>query len=253
MVPDPSFEVAVNDDAEYGDRLVVGVSIPALAGLTAADYLVDRLDAERIGHVTASGLPSLAPFENGRPRPHTRLYGAPDADLTVLVGELFVPVGAAEAYADGILAWAGAAGVEEVTLLAGVPYPHAPEEHAVYFVATDEYRERRLADGDLTALGGGFLDGIHGELLSRAAEGTAPPTGALVTPSHPPGPDLEAALLFVDALEETHGIDVDTEKLKQLSADVKRHYEEMAKRLEAMSEGSTAMDGRDYPEDRAYM
>lgn len=136
-------------------------------------------------------------------------------------------------------------------MLAGVPYPHAPEEHAVYYVATDEYRERRLSDTDVQALGGGFLDGAHGELLSRTAEGSAPPTGALVTPSHPPGPDLEAALLFVGALEGIYGLTVDAGELERLSADVRRHYEEMAKRLEAMTEGSATMEGRDLPEDRA--
>lgn len=252
MGPDPTFEVEVDPDATPGSRLVVGTAAPAMVGLTAVDYLVDQRGAEQVGHVTVDGYPSMAPFSDGIARPHTRLYDVPGDDLSVLVGELFVPVPAAEAYADGLLSWVESAGVTDLTLLSGIPYPHAPEDHDVYYVATEAYRDRHLAETEVRSLAGGFLDGLAGELMSRSVSGSAPPVGALVTPSHPPGPDLEATLLFVEALESILGVEVDTGELKQLSAEVRKRYEEMAKRLEAMSEGGS-MDSRDYPEDRAYM
>jgi len=45
----------------------------------------------------------VTPFENGRPRRHTRLFSRADLDVTVLVGELFVPPMASPALADAIV------------------------------------------------------------------------------------------------------------------------------------------------------
>lgn len=253
MSPEPSFEFQIEPGTTVGSRLLVGTSAPAMSGLTAVDYVVDQFGADPIGHVTARGYPSLAPFAEGTPRPHTRLYDVPGTDLTVLVGELFVPVGVAGAYADGLVEWADDAGIEDVTMLLGIPYPHAPEEHGVYHVATDEYRERHLVDAGIEGLAGGFLDGLAGEIANRSVGGTAPPAGVLVTPSHPPGPDLSAALLFVEALNEVHDLSIDTGELEELSSELKRHYEELAERLEAMNEAAGSAESRDYAEDRAFM
>jgi len=79
-----------------------GFSTFSLAGLTAVDYLIDHLELEPTGCVTADGVPSVTPFENGRPRRHTRLFSRPDLDVTVLVAELFVPPTASPALADAI-------------------------------------------------------------------------------------------------------------------------------------------------------
>jgi uncharacterized protein len=43
------------------------------------------------GHVAVGGLPTVTPFENGRPRRHAREFPRPDLDSTALVVELFVP------------------------------------------------------------------------------------------------------------------------------------------------------------------
>ena len=76
------------------ETLLAGFSEFGLAGLTAVHYLVDQLDLEETGHITAENLPSIAPFSGGVSRHHTRLLSRSDFDLTVLVSELFVPLGA---------------------------------------------------------------------------------------------------------------------------------------------------------------
>lgn len=253
MSPEITFEVETDADADPGRSLVVGTLAPGMAGLTAADYLASELETERIGHVSVDGYPSRAPFADGAPRPHTRIYDVTGSDLAVLVNELFVPVFAAGPFVDGLLEWTTAAGIEDLTLFSGIPYAHGPEEHAVHYVATGGYRERRLADADLAGLAGGMLEGVAGELLARGVEGSGPEVGALVTPIHPPGPDLEAALRFLGSMEPVHGMDVDTTRLEQLSAEARRRYEEMANQLEAMRDSEESMDSRNYSVDRAYM
>ncbi|MFB6206682.1 MAG: PAC2 family protein [Haloglomus sp.] len=73
------------------ETLVCGFSSLGLAGLTAANYLVEQLVLEQVDYIDVEQFPAIAPFENGVPRRHTRLFGAEDSDLTGLVGELFVP------------------------------------------------------------------------------------------------------------------------------------------------------------------
>lgn len=245
----PSFEVSVDDPDRVGETLVIGLSNPGMAGLTATDHVVRHGDCDRIGRVTGRGYPSVVPFEEGIPRDHSRLYHLNSTSVTLLVSELYLPAATAGAFADGVVEWLADGPVSDVVVLNGVPVSHGPDEHDVFWVATDEFRDRRLADGTFQPLGGGMLHGPAGELISKALEGTAPPTGVYLTPTHPPGPDVDAAIRFLGALEETHGVDVDVSELHRLSEDVNRYYAEMAQRMSAMEE----RPDRDYPDDVAFM
>lgn len=252
MTSGPSFDVTHTSEMEEADALVVGLSGPGMAGLTAADYLVRHVDSTRVGYVSPDELPAIAPFEEGVPRHHSRLHALDDTGLAVLVGELFVPVPAARAYADALLACVEERGVEEVVVLHGVPFPHGPDEHEVFHVATDGYRERRLAGDAFRPLKGGFLDGVVGELVTRSLGEEASETGVFVTPTHPPGPDVDAALRLLDAIETLYAFDVDETELRQFGEELKQYYEQLAERL-ATDQGGDAPGSHDYPEDRMYM
>lgn len=246
MTPDPTFDVRAPSDTG-NDVLLVGLSNVGMAGLTTTDYLVQHLAGEEVGHVTATEFPAVTPFAEGRPRHHTRLYDVPDTNVSVLMGELFLPMWASEAFVSGLLNWLDGADFEEILLLNGVPYPHAPEEHRVFHVATEAFDERRLADSEYDPLAGGFLDGVPGELLVRSMDGELPPTGVLVTPTHPPGPDLDASILFLDAFRSLYDVPVDPSELRKRSDELKQYYAELADRMQA------ADDRARFSEDRAYM
>lgn len=252
MATVPTFELTAPTEPRPGEVLVLGLSNLGLGGLTAADYLVRHLDAEAIGAIVPEGLPAIAPFEAGVPRHPTRLYTLDDPSLTVLVGELFIPPALALEFVRTLLAWAVEAGVEEVVVLHGVPFPHDPEEHAVYYVATASFRERRLDGSALQPLAGGVLDGVPGELLTRNLDDGLP-VGVLVTPTHPPGPDVDAAIRLIEALEGCYDLDVDEAELVALSEQLQRYYEELADRMSNLGEGDQPVASRDFPDDRMYM
>ncbi|MFB6124227.1 MAG: proteasome assembly chaperone family protein, partial [Haloferacaceae archaeon] len=115
--PEPVFHI--REQQSPSETVVAGFSAFGLAGLTAVDYLVDHLDLERTGHLTADQLPSITPFEAGTPRHHSRFFSRPDLDLTVLVNELFLPAWAAGPFADALLDWTETNAVEEITILSG--------------------------------------------------------------------------------------------------------------------------------------
>ena len=142
-----TFHVAT--ETEPSSTVIAGFSQFGLAGLTAVDYLVNQLELERTGHIRADGLPTITPFEHGRPRYPTRLFSREDLDVSVLVGELFVPNTLAEPFSRAVLDWTETAGVEEVAVLSGVPFAHGPEEHRAFFVASDNYRATHFPGTDV--------------------------------------------------------------------------------------------------------
>ena len=235
--PHPSFNVT--HDSSPNDVVIAGFSAFGLAGLTAVDYLIDKLELEETGHIRTEGLPSITPFAKGRPRHPIRLYSGEDVDITVLVAEQFVPPGLGELLATSILDWTVGADVSEIAVLAGVPIPHGPDAHRTFYVATDDYRNSRLADNvDLPPMEAGFLDGTNASLLERGMESPLG-VGVFITPVHAQAPDIEAAVRLVDTVDETYDLGVDSEPLASFAAEIRRHYEGLAERIEERdSEGS---------------
>jgi uncharacterized protein len=253
MSPQTSFQVDVTPNVDPGQTLVVGVATPGLAGLTAADHLVRQLESEEIGLVTPDALPSITPVENGTPRNHTRLYNLVDFDLTVLVGELFVPTWAARSFAETLLGWVEEVKIDEVVFLHAIPYPHEASDHSVFYVATEAYQQNRLDGAEIDPLGGGVLDGVPGELVSRSLTGTAPPVGVYVTPAHLPGPDIDATLYLLDAIETVYDITIDMTELEDLSDEIRRYYATLSEQVKALEESDRSVENRDFGVDRMYM
>ncbi|WP_144903408.1 proteasome assembly chaperone family protein [Halobellus captivus] len=234
----------ITHETAPSETLLAGFSAYGLAGLTAADYIVDHLDLQEMGHLSVEGLPTVTPFESGRPRHHTRLFSRENLDVTVLVGELFVPVGAGRTFANAILDWTEANGVLEIAILSGIPIPHGPDEHVTYYIATDDYRERRLRGGSIPAMGRGFLDGTNAALIERGLDS---PLGVctFVTPVHAQVPDIQASIRLVETVEEVYNIGIDAGPLEAFAAEVEQYYAELAERMEEHNE--------ELPEDRMYM
>ena len=81
----------------------------------------------------------------------------------------------------------------------------------------------------------------------------APPVGVYVTPTHPPGPDIDASLLLLEAVQRVYGFTVDEKGLRARSEELKQYYRELAQRMESLGEGEQPLATREYPEDRMFM
>ncbi|WP_049935972.1 proteasome assembly chaperone family protein [Haloplanus natans] len=239
----PTF--SISNSAAPSTTVVAGFSAFGLAGLTAVDFLVDHLELEETGHLSAEYLPSITPFESGRPRHHSRFFSRPDLDLTVFVNELFLPTPVADSFADTLLTWTDKHDVSEILVLSGIPYAHGPDEHDTFYVASDDYRERRLDDTDIQPMGRGFLDGVNGALMYRGIESNLR-TAVFITPVHAQVPDVPAAIRLVETFDRVYDLGVDAGPLEEFSRTVEQYYKDLAARLEAV-------DDRQMPEDRMYM
>ena len=239
----PTF--SVTHESQPSPHLVCGFSSFGLAGLTAVDFLVDQLDLEETGYVTTEALPPITPFTDGVPRHHTRLFSRPDLEVTVLLNELFVPLAAADGFARAVLDWTDANGVEEITIASGVPVPHGPDEHEVFYVATPDYRGSRLEGAAFRAMGNGFLNGVNAALVGRGLD-TPLRVGVVVTPVHHQVPDVDAAIRLVEAVATLYGLDVATAGLVEFAEQVEAYYRDLEAHLQAA-------EVAEVPEDRMYM
>ena len=239
----PTFRI--RDRTQPSETVLAGFSAFGLAGLTTVNFLVEQLELEETGHVTATSLPSITPFEDGRPRHHSRFFSRDDLDVTVLVNELVVPVWAAESFADAMLSWTDTNEVEEVTVLSGIPVAHGPDEHDVFHVATDDYREERLAGTDIRGMGNGFLDGVNASLVARGMD-SGLRTGVLITPVHAQVPDVAAAIRLVEAVETVYDLSVDAGPLEAFAAEVESYYQGLQDHLDSVEDRNT-------PDDRMFM
>lgn len=242
-MPTDTVSVVITDDQHSVDTLAVGVSEYGLAGLTAVDYLTDQRPMTQVGHLRTSTPPAIAPFEDGTPRHHTRLYADDEGSFAVLVGERFVPPAQSAQTAEAVMTAAEQLGVESVSMLTGVPIAHGPDDHVPFSIATPAYQEAYLADTDIKPMGNGFLDGLSAELVTRGLDGF--PTGVFTTPTHPQAPDAAAAIRLVTALKQTHEISVDTGPLEAFAANVEAHYQALAEQMEA-ADTDPQIDDRMY-------
>jgi uncharacterized protein len=235
------------------ETLLCGFASYGLSGLTAVDFLIDQLELEETGHVTAEELPSITPFEDGRPTHHTRLFSTPELDLTLLKNELFVPPTLSAAFGESILEWTEANGAEEIAIIDAVPMEHSPDDHRTYHVATDDYHERRLGGGDgedaddapTTPMARGYIDGVAGALVEQGIDSPLA-VGVFQTPVHEQMPDFEASIRLVETVNAVYGLDVDTDPLQSFADEIQRYYTELAERYEAAAEREDSFSDRMY-------
>jgi uncharacterized protein len=90
----------------------------------------------------------------------------------------------------------------------------------------------------------GFLDGTNASLLERGIDSPLG-VGVFITPVHAQAPDADAAVRLVDTIDETYDLGVDSGPLASFAADVRRHYEDLAERIEEREPDGTY--------DRMYM
>lgn len=163
-------------DVQLDSQLLVGAAIPGMSSLIAVDHLVATLSATQVGHAKAHYMAAITPFTDGVPRYAIRLYNT-EGGPTLLVGEVIHPIGIGERFADAIGSLAADNDVDDITILYSVPYPHSPDDHAVFVVGTADYPKERLQTEGIKSLGGGFFDSYTGRLLELGLAKERPAVG----------------------------------------------------------------------------
>jgi len=232
MTDEVTLEVDTDDPPE--STLIVALPGPGMAGISATQYLIEQLDLQETGHIQANGLPAITPYADGKPYHHTRLYSERDLECTFLTSELPVPVQVSEPFGRILLDWIDERNIEEVTLLISVPGLEPTDE--LCYVASDDYRESRLADTTISPLHGGFLTGTNASLIARAMD-TSLRVGVIASSVDPRLPlDANAALRLAEGIDRLYQLNVDTTDLREFADRTHRHYEGLAAQIESQRE-----------------
>lgn len=227
--------------------LVVAFPEPGLGGLSANQYLIEKLDLAETGHIQAEGLPAITPYADGRPYHHTRLFSRPGFEYTVLTCELPIPVQFSEPFGRIMVRWIEENPVEEVALLTTIPVLGSDD---LFYVASEDYVERRLDNQFVTPLSGGFLSGVNASLIARAID-TSLRVGVLASSGNPHLPvDGEATLRLVEGLDLLYEFGVDTGELRQFAAESSQYYRELTAQIEAHQQ---AQNQRSVTDDYGFM
>jgi uncharacterized protein len=117
------------------------------------------------------------------------------------VNELFLPTPVVESVADTLLSWT--------------------DEHDMFYVASDDYRERRLADVDIRPMKRGFLDGINGALRHRGIDSDLR-TAVFISPVHAQVPDVAAAIRLVETFDRVYDLGIDAGPLEEFARTVEQ-------------------------------
>jgi uncharacterized protein len=140
-----------------------------------------------------------------------------------------------------VLSWTDDHGVDEITVLSGVPVPHGPDDHRTYYVASEDYRAARLEGTDIPAMAAGFLEGINASLVGRGMESSLQ-VGVLLTPVHAQAPDVQAAIRLVESVSALYDLDVDTAELAAFAEQITQYYADLAARMERDDRDQRAED-----------
>jgi|AntRauMinimDraft_4_1070384.scaffolds.fasta_scaffold00106_9 uncharacterized protein len=99
-------------------------------------------------------------------------------------------------------------------------------------VNDDDNDAINIVDSDaVPPMEAGFIDGTNASLLERGMDSPLG-VGVFITPVHAQAPDVEAAVRLVDTIDEIYDLGVDSEPLASFAAEIRRHYESLAERME---------------------
>lgn len=238
----------IDTDTPPAETLIVAFPGPGLAGVSANQYLIEQLGLEETGHIQAAGLPAITPYVHGRPYHHTRLFSTESFGYTVLISELPIPLQLSEPFGRILLEWIDDSVVDEVVLLTAIPTLESTAD--LYYIASDDYRERRLDDTSIQPMEGGYLTGVNASLTAQAID-TSLRVGVLASSVNPwQAMDGAASLRLVEGLNSIYGLDVDTTELRAFAERTRQHYEQLAAEIQAQQE---SLHRRVAPEDYGYM
>jgi uncharacterized protein len=157
--------------------------------------------------------------------------------------------GAADPFASAIIEWTERNDVEEVAALSGVPVAHGLDARRSFYIATEDYREGRLADLDSDSapqpMENGYLSGINGSLVTRGLDPSLA-VCVLSMPVRARNPDVDAALRLLETVDGIYGLGLDTGPIEEFAASVGAHYERLAEHVRDTRED-------DRYDDRMYM
>jgi len=193
--------------------LFEGFSGVGLVGTLAAQYLIEKLGAEQVGHIESDDLPPIAVLVKGEIKFPIRLYESVKHNLVFFESEFPIPPKAVIDIAEAIAVWAKKNNVRKVVCLEGVGMPHPPQSANVYGITNSRKGDKEL-EKYVRLLQNGIIIGVSAALMLECKARNIPAV-CLMAESHTDFPDGLAAASLLGKLNEMFGFNVDVKPLEK--------------------------------------
>ncbi len=184
-----------------------------LVGTVATGFLVDHLDAERIGNHWFEELPATIALHDGKIVDPVGIYYSKKYNL-VIVHSIANATGVEWLASDLVLQVCKELSAKELIAIEGVGSQRMELQRAFYF-STDGKNEKALAKIGVEPLKEGIIVGVTSSLLLKAKL----PITCLFSETHTNLPDSKSAAKVVEVLDKYLGLNVDYLPLLQQAAE----------------------------------
>ena len=240
--------------------LIAGFPGPGLVGSISTSYIIDKLNMYQIACVESEHIAPGVIYVGGKLRHPFRLYSNKEGNVCVLVCEAPIMIQGMYSVLNTVMKWGLDNRVKEVMVLDGIAVEGLPDSKRTPMILSSDGKSadaanllhddsnnnttdnninpadknrQEPADGAPFYANTAFIGGIAGGLLSAClSNGIA--CKALLVLASSGIPDPEGAAILLESVAKTTNDDtlkIDTQKLREQGANVKRRMEEIMRSI----------------------
>lgn len=230
------------DKKPLGATLIEGFPGFGLVGVIATEFLIEHLEAEKIGRVWTDKLQPMVAVHGSEVIEPIGIYYAPKQKILLFHVHPFATLGGIEwGLADIIEKLAKDLKVKEVISLEGVGAFNKNKESTAYYYSKDKKRWSKTGVQELKE---GIIMGVTGALLLNLK---TVPLSCIFAETQSGLPDSRAAAKVIEVLDGYLGLDVDYKPL------IKKAEELEIKVKGILSQGKEAVDMKEKKEEMNYV
>jgi uncharacterized protein len=215
-------DIEIHESAELeGATVVIGFPGVGFSSPIAANYLIKKLDMQKVGHVVSGDFPPVATIHEYEPQHPTRIFQKDDLVVVMMEflpqGDIVRPLGM------HLLKWAAQGGAERIIVfdtMSPSDLQTFMEDRSIYSVGATKADRVVLDEAGVELIEEGMVTGLSGVLLAEGSSAGVPVIGIL-TEAHPMFPDVRAAVMLLqEAAKVVPKAKVDLAELEDSASEV---------------------------------
>jgi uncharacterized protein len=205
-------------------RIIEGFPGFGLIGTITTEFLIEHLNAEKIGTFVYDEFPATVAIHNEKLVDPMGIFYAKKENLLIL-HTILNASGLEWDLAKEISKMAKKLEATEIISLEGVSSPSVTESKKVFFFANNDKRKEKLKKLGLFTLKESIIVGVSGALMLRSNT----PLTCLFAETQANMPDSKAAANIIKALDDYLGLKVDFKPLLKQAQDVESKFKSIMK------------------------
>lgn len=219
--------VTIVETAKYDLKspyIIEGFPGIGLVGTISANYLVEKLGMEPLGHVMCERFSPIASVHNYAPLHPARMYKSRKHNLVVLFSELVIPMNTIYPLSQVIFEWAKKHKARQIISLGGINIKG--DQDTVYGIASLPELSRMIERKGVKLIREGVTTGVSGVLLADCATRNFPAI-SLLAEAHAEYMDPKGAAMVLNMLSKVINVKIDTHDLISQSKEIEGKVRQM--------------------------